>query len=172
VLTPEFVQFSFIIWILFGSAVFFTRANVRRLSGALAGGLIFVLLFMVEEMLPQSSGLRHFTWTIKPQALPLIYAGLIPYGAAAALIGWRLTRRFGWRGQLAFLAAACIGGPLRDYFWTTVMPLPGVESVSGLLPWIANGVFWLCAVGLGQAIMRIIAGPARSDRLARMPWKV
>jgi serine/threonine protein kinase len=172
VLTPELVQFTFIIWILLGTAVFFTRANIRRLSGALAGGVLFMLVFKVEEMLPQSSGLRHFTWTITPGALPLLYAGIIPYGAAAALIGWRITRRFGWRGQLAFLAIACIGGPMRDYLWTNVIPLPGVESVPGFLPWIANGLFWLCAVGSGQAIMRLIAGPAKNDCLTRISWKL
>jgi hypothetical protein len=88
------------------------------------------------------------------------------------LLGWRITRRFAWRGQLAFLAAACIGGPLRDYFWTTVVPVPGVEAVPGFMPWIANGLFWLCAVGSGQAIMRLIAGPAASDRLTPISWKL
>jgi hypothetical protein len=172
VLTPEFVQFTFVVWILLGAAVFFTRANIRRLAGALAGGLMFLLVFKVEEMLPPSSGLRHFTWTITPDVLPLLYAGVIPYGAAAALIGWRITRRFGWRGQIAFLAAACLGGPIRDYFWTTVVPLPGVEAVPGWMPWIANGLFWLCAVGFGQAVMRLIAGPAAYDRLTPVSWKL
>ena len=45
-LTPEILQFTFIIWILFGAAVFFTRAGIRRVAGALPGGVIFALLLL------------------------------------------------------------------------------------------------------------------------------
>jgi hypothetical protein len=39
------------------------------------------------------------------------------------------------------------------------------------VPWIADGLMWLCGIGLGQAIMRLIAGAAKSDSLTPLRWK-
>ena len=128
-----------------------------------------MLVFVAEEAIPASMGLRHVSWTVTPPG-GLVYTAIVPYGAAIALLGWRITRRFAWRGQLALLLAAAIGGPLKDQLWT--LWLPGVAAVSGLVPWIADGVMWLCGIGLGQAIMRLIAGPAKSDSLTPLRWKL
>jgi hypothetical protein len=167
-LAPEMMLFSVLLWIGLGAAVFFTRANLRRVLGALAAGLVFMLVVLAEESLPASMGLRHFSWTVTPPA-GLIYAA-IPYAAAFALLGWRFVRRFDWRGMLTLLLAAALGGPLRDYFWSLWMP--GIATVPGLLPWIADGAMWLCGIGFGQAVMRLIAGPSKSDLLAPLRWKL
>jgi serine/threonine protein kinase len=159
VLVPEFVQFTVILWLALGAAVYFARASPRRVLAALGGGLAFMLLAMAEETLPASMGLRHFNWTIMPQPIGLVYAGVVPYGALIALLGWRITRKFGWRGQVTLLLASLIGGPARDYFYSTWFP--GITGVPGFLPWIADGVLWFGGVGSGQAIMRLIAGPAK-----------
>jgi hypothetical protein len=143
--------------------------NSPQNLGALAAGFAFMLLFVVEEALPVSMGLRHFTWTVAPPPTGLICAALIPYGAIIALLGWRITRRFGWRGQVALLSAAAIGGPARDYI--TTLWVPGVAAIPGLVPLIADGVLWLCAIGSGQVILRLIAGPAESGQFTRLPWK-
>ncbi|HEY3615225.1 MAG TPA: hypothetical protein VGK96_00345 [Candidatus Sulfotelmatobacter sp.] len=37
------------------------------------------------------------------------------------------------------------------------------------LPWAVDAAFFAAAMMLGYAAMRIIAGPVRSDRLARTP---
>jgi serine/threonine protein kinase len=169
VLAPEMVQFTVLLWIGLGAAVYFTRAPLRRTLGALAAGLAFMLLFLGEEMLPPSMGLHHFNWTATPQPTGLIYAAIIPYGATIALVGWRITRKFGWRGQVTLLLAAAIGGPMRDYI--TTLWVPGVAAVTGLVPLISDGVLWLCGVGLGQAILRLIAGPAKGDGLTPLAWK-
>jgi hypothetical protein len=168
-LTPEIVQFTVLLWIGLGAAVYFTRASARRIAGALAAGLAFMLLFVAEEAIPASTGLRHFSWTVTPPS-GLVYTAIIPYGAAIALLGWRITRRFAWRGQLALLLAASIGGPLRDHLWT--LWLPGVAAVPGLVRWITDGVMWLGGIGLGQAIMRLISGPAKSDSLTPLRRKL
>jgi serine/threonine protein kinase len=169
VLAPEMVQFTVLLWIGLGVAVYFTRASLRRTLGALAAGFAFMLLFLVEEMLPASMGLRHFTWTAAPQPAGLIYTAIIPYGALIALLGWRITRKFGWLGQVALLLAAAIGGPARDHFY--MLWVPGVAAVPGLLPLISDSVLWLCGVGSGQAILRLIAGPAGGP-VTRLPWKL
>ena len=169
VLAPEIVLFTVLLWCGLAAAVFFSRATPRRTLGALAAGFAFMLLFVVDEMLPASLGLRHFTWTVAPPPTGLIYAGIIPYGAMIALLGWRITRKFGWRGQVALLFAATFGGPLRDYITTLYMP--GIAAVPGWLPWISDGVLWLGGVGSGQAILRLIAGPAGGDTFTPLPWK-
>jgi hypothetical protein len=169
VLAPELVEFIVIVWIGFGVAVYFAQASLRRVSGALAGGVAIMLLLMVEEMLPAS--MRYFNWTVAGQPTALVYAGVIPYGALVGLLGWRITRRFGWRGQLALLVAASIGGPIRDHLYTNFR-MPGIAGVPGILAWFTQSVFWLSGVGSGQAMMRLIAGPAGHDRLPRPPWKL
>jgi serine/threonine protein kinase len=184
-LTPELVQFSVLLWIGLAAAVYFMRASLRRTSGALAAGFIFMLVFLAEN----SMGLRHFTWTVAPLTrliyidpphfgFPLHFYPVhlhnlaretaIPAGAMIALLGWRITRRFGWRGQLTVLLAGSMYGPIGDYIWT--LWLPGLTAV--LAPWIADGVLWLCGIGLGQAIMRLIAGPAKSDSLTPLRRKL
>ena len=169
VLAPEILHFTVLMWIGLAAAVYFTRATRRRTMGALAAGIAFMLLFVVEEMLPASLGIHHFTWTAAPPPMGLIYPGIIPYGAMIALLGWRIARKFGWRGQVALLFAATFGGPIRDYI--TTLYVPGVAAVPGLLPWISDGVLWFCGVGSGQAILRLIAGPAGDDRSTALPWK-
>jgi Protein kinase domain len=184
-LAPELVQFGVLLWVAFAGAVYFTRAGLRRTSGALAAGFVFMLLFLAEN----SAGLGHFNWTAAvptgriyidpPQfGLPLKFRPVhmhnlarelaIPVGAMIALLGWRITRRFGWRGQLTVLLAAASYGPIGDYIWTLWMP--GLAAVQ--TPWIRDGVMWLCGIGLGQAIMRLIAGPAKSDSLTPLRGKV
>lgn len=169
VLAPELMEFTVLLWMGFGAAVYFSRAPLRRTLGALAAGCAFMIIFLGEETLPASMGLRHFTWTIAQRPASIFYTSIIPYGAMIALLGWRLTRRFGWRGQIALLLAATIGGPFRDYAAT--LWIPGIAPVAGVLPWIAGSLMWLSGVGSGQLIMRLIAGPAGSDRLARLAWK-
>ena len=166
-ITPEILQFNVLLWIGFGMTLYFTRASPRRVLGAITAGVLFLLLFMIEETLP--AGLHHFSWTVPVPPSTLVYAEMIPFGGIIALLGWRITRRFGWRGQAAFLLAACIGGPARDYMWAIRMA--GVAGVPGLLPWIANGLFWLGGAGLGQAVLRLIAGQAARDRFTGAAWK-
>jgi len=40
----------------------------------------------------------------------------------------------------------------------------------GVAPIVADAAAYVGIVALGHAVMRLIAGPAREDRLARRPW--
>jgi hypothetical protein len=42
------------------------------------------------------------------------------YGVAVTLIGWRVSRRFGWRGFIGFIGFLAVYGPLRDYVGVTL----------------------------------------------------
>lgn len=87
------------------------------------------------------------------------------YGAGVALIGWRLTRHFGWRGQAAFISLMSVFGLGRDYAVAAVSGVivfaPGIKTVVG------DVVCWAILLGMAQGVMRLIAGPAKYDRLAR-----
>ncbi len=170
VLTPEIVQVLFMLWILLGVVVYFTRAPLLRLSGSLAGGVVFVLLFFAEHRLASASGWLHFRWIVTPQSQLLVYLAATPLGAILLLLGWRIIRKFGWRGQMVFVAAVGTYGPVRDYL--AAAWFAGIIRVPGALPWIADWVCWVGNITLALGIMRLITGPVESDRLTRFPWKL
>jgi hypothetical protein len=81
------------------------------------------------------------------------------------LIGWRVDRRFGWRGQIAFVAFMSIWGPMRSRI---VAAASGASALTpGLVGYFASAVIWACAIALSQGVMHLVAGPAQRDRLAR-----
>jgi hypothetical protein len=82
--------------------------------------------------------------------------------AVLALIGWRVTRRFGWRGQVVFLIVVTVIGPLRDYF-VAGQALGVIVLVPGPLTVLVDAACRLATTALAQAVMRVVAGPARAD---------
>jgi hypothetical protein len=97
-----------------------------------------------------------------------MYPTVVLMFAVLALIGWRITRRFGWRGQEAFLFSLAILGTLRDYRWAARFPelivfAPGIVTV------LVDAACWVSLAGLAQLLMRWVAGPANGDALARLP---
>jgi hypothetical protein len=88
--------------------------------------------------------------------------------AALALIGWRVTRRFGWRGQAALLFAVASLGTLRDCLVATWLPdfivfAPGIGIV------LVDAACWSGLLAVAQVVMRLVAGPVREDPLTRQP---
>jgi hypothetical protein len=153
--------------------IYLTRAGPRRLSGALLGGFFGGLLNLVADLVAFSLGLWHYASTHPAYASPWFYvtAGL-GYGAVASLIGWRIDRRFGRRGVLIFLACVAAYGLLRDFLGTAAASASGIHLLvlaPGPLTVLADALCWVGCVGLAMLVMRLVAGPARGDRLAREP---
>lgn len=150
--------------LLLGITVYLTRATFRRFLGALIGGVTVTLLMVGVDALARERGWWHYSNVSTPYGLPLMYvAAALWYGVGVALIGWRLTRRFGWRGLVGLVGAAAILGPVRDYAWAA---LTGVIAFApGIAPALVDAACWACGIALVQGIMRLVAGPARSDRL-------
>src|SRR5215469_14463608 len=151
----------------------FTRAGLRRVSAALLGGIAGGLLNVVADLLAFTLGLWHYASAHPAYAPPLFYvtAGL-GYGAVASLLGWRIERRFGRRGVLIFLACIAIYGPLRDYLGTAAASAAGFHLLvltPAPLAVLADALCWVGCVGLAILVMRLVAGPARTDRLAHKP---
>ena len=95
-----------------------------------------------------------------------MYPVVVCLFAALALIGWRVTRRFGSRGQTAFLCAVTILGTLRDYrvaarFPEFVVFAPGISTV------LVDAALWGGLLVFAQLVMRLVAGPVTADPLAR-----
>jgi len=156
--------------VVFGVTIYFTRATTRRALAALAGGAVVAVAGFGVEVLCQALGVWRYPWSDTGYGSPLMYPGLVLVWAMLALIGWRVTRRFGWRGQAVFLTAVTVLGTLRDYIYAWEAPeliafAPGPATV------LIDAVCWAGLTALAQVVMRLVAGPASADWLARRPWE-
>ena len=152
------------------AAVYFTRASVRRVLGALVGGVVVAVFGFGVELVCQALGQWHYPSDDTGRGPLLMYPSLALLWATLALIGWRVMRRYGWRGEAVFLASVALLGTLRDYFVAgqalgAIVLAPGVTTV------LVDIVCWAGQTALAQAVMWPVAGPAGADRLARRPWE-
>ena len=105
----------------------------------------------------------------EPYFLALMWVGMIPCGFIF-LITWRIARRFGGRGLAVAGCVAAVVGPLRDSWYMTTFPEWGFYA-PGYAPMLAiSGAYVLLGI-VGHGLMRLIAGPAAADHLARRPWE-
>ena len=151
------------------AAVYFTRASVRRVLGALVGGVVVAVFGFGVELVCQALGQWHYPSDDTGRGPLLMYPSLALLWATLALIGWRVMRRYGWRGEAVFLASVALLGTLRDYFVAgqalgAIVLAPGVTTV------LVEIVCWAGQTAMAQAWRWSVAGPAGADRLAR-PWE-
>jgi hypothetical protein len=165
----QFTVFSLIAApLLFALSAYLTRAKPRRLAGALVGGLGFGAANLAWDVVAYHTSWWHYPFTTAPYAAPPLYlADGLFYGSAVGLIGWRVTRRFGPRGLLVFLALFTLYGMARDFGGAAATHHAYIIFGAGALPVVADGASWLVDQALAQGLMRLVAGPAPSDWLAR-----
>jgi len=65
-----------------------------------------------------------------------------------------------------FVAIVAVLGPPRDYLYAATFPKWMVFS-PGVMPILADSMTYIGILAVGHAFMRLVAGPARADRLAR-----
>lgn len=151
--------------------IYFTKASLRRLSAALLGGIAGGLLNLGADLLAFRLGLWHYASTHPAYAPPWYYATAgLAYGPLLSLIGWRIDRRYGRRGVLILLACIAVYGLLRDFLGTAAASAAGLHLLvlaPGSLTMLADALCWVGCVGLALLVMRLFAGPARRDQLAR-----
>ena len=147
---------------------YFTRATTRRVVGALVGGAAAGLLALGAIALCEALGWWRIPFTSTSYFLPLFYLGLSISLTPIYLVTWRLARRFGWRGLAVFIGIVTVIGPPRDYLIAAMFP-KWMVFARGVAPILADGATYAGIVALGHAVMRLIAGPASEDRLARQP---
>ena len=143
---------------------YFTLATARRIAGALAGGAAAAWMGLGAIALGEALGWWRVPTSRTPHFLVLGYLGFTISLAPIYLVTWRVARRFGSYGLAVSLGAVALVGPPRDYLFAATFPewivfAPGIAPVLGVA---ATYVGW---VALGHAVMRLVAGPARGDRL-------
>jgi hypothetical protein len=148
------------------AVVYFTRATALRIVGAFAGAAVVGCFGIGAIILGNRLGLWRVPifWTFT--FLTLFYLGFVVSALPIYLVTWRLARRFGWRGLAVFTTIVVIIGPPRDYLFASVFPAWMVFA-PGLAPIFADALAYFGIVVLGHAVMRLIAGTASEDRLAR-----
>jgi hypothetical protein len=146
------------------AVAYFTRATRRRLGGALAGGAVISVVALGIIALGERAGLWHMVIRWEPYFLTLFLIGL---GECAFiyLLTWRIARRFGAGGLAVAVTSAAIIGPPRDYWYMARFPEWGTYA-PGLAPVIAISATYAVIVGLGHAVMWLVAGPSDADPLA------
>ena len=166
--TQQILLMDCVYLVFLGAVVYFTRATTRRIAGALAGGGAAGLLALGMIALGEAQG----WWRIPSGSAPYfrlqLFLGLAISMAPTFLIIWRVVRRFGSRGLAVFLGAVAVIGPPRDYMIAAAFP-EWMTFSPGVAPILADAVTYVGMVALGYGAMRLLAGPAGGDRLARYP---
>jgi hypothetical protein len=167
--TQDLYMFNFLYLAVLVVVAILTRATPRRIAGALAGGAAFGVVAMGIVGLGERVGWWHFVFTWEPYFLTLL---LIDFTLCAFifLITLRIARRFGWRGLAVVLVVVAIIGPPRDYWYLRRFPEWGSYR-PGIAPIFAISATYVIMVLVGHGVMRLVAGPAGEDRLARRPWE-
>jgi len=161
--------FSCLYLIILAVVAVLTRATARRIVGALAGAAVDGVAILGIVAIGERAGWWHMVMTWEPYFLTLLCISSIPCGFIF-LITWRIARRFGGRGLAMGVCVVAVAGPLRDSWYMTRFPEWG-SYASGFAPMLAtSGAYVLLGI-IGHGLMRLVAGPAAADQLARRLWR-
>jgi len=149
-------------------AIYFTRAAPKRVFGAIVAGSVATAIGIAFDVAGDAMGWWHYTIAGTAYGPPLMYVAVgLWYGVGVTLIGWRVIRRFGRRGLIAFIGFMAVYGPLRDYAGVA-LTRGTVQVISpGLMPLVGDMVLWASLNAVAQGILWLIAGSPDADRLAR-----
>ena len=151
---------------LFVAVVYFTRARMRRVMGALAGGAAFGLVGVSAVALGEAQG-----WWRVPQSgvahfYVLLWLGFAISCAPDYLIIWRVVRRFGGWGLAGCVLVSTIIGPPRDYWIAASFPA-WMTFAPGITPILADAAVYALLILVGYGVMRLVSGTAQGDSLSR-----
>lgn len=145
-----------------------TRATRRRIVGAVAGAAGCGVAALGIIAFGENAGWWHMAITWEPYFLTLLWIDFV-LCAYVFLLTWRIARRFGGRGLAVLLFLLAVLGPFRDSWYMARFPEWGAYA-AGIAPMLAiSGTYVLLGI-VGHGLMRLVAGPAEADRLARRPW--
>jgi hypothetical protein len=168
--TQQVILWTCAYLVLLVAVIYFTRATLRRVIGAMAGGAAAGLLGVGAIALCEALGWWRIPYASTPYFLALFYLGLSISLMPIYPVTWRVARRFGWHGLAVFTGIVTVIGPPRDYLYAAMFPKWMVFG-PGVAPIFADGATYFGIVVLGHAVMRVVAGRAKNDRLARSPGK-
>ncbi len=149
--------------------VLLTRATRRRTVGAIVGSAVGGIVAIGILDIAERAGLWHFELSWEPYFLAVLWIDFA-LCAFVFLITWRIARRFGGRGLAITLILVSSLSPFRDQWYLRQFPEWGSYS-PGIAPLLAIAGTYIVLGVVGHGIMRLIAGPANADRLAKRPWE-
>jgi serine/threonine protein kinase len=153
------------------AAAYVLRVRLLRVAGSLAGGLAMATIRLLGIRYAHAMGWWSTRFTNDPDPVSVFTAPvlLLVYTVAVAaflLVGWRLGRRFGWKGPVVWFAWIVVWAPLRERLvFDKFMQV--IRAPLELFPVMTDIAFWATGLLLGYTTMRLIAGPARADHFAR-----
>jgi hypothetical protein len=150
--------------------VYFTRPTWRRFAGAFAAGVGCAGLGL-WAIIPVGEAQEwwHVPLDPSPVYMAPLFLGTAVSTVPIFLVTWRIARRFGGRGLAITFAVAAVLGPLREFAVEAKFPewITYNKNVSTVL---ALAALYAGGFAAGHGVMRLVAGPARKDRLARWPY--
>jgi hypothetical protein len=171
-----FVAPQLVLWLCMTSAflaaaAYVMRARLLRVAGALAGGLVMAMIRLLGIRYAHAMGWwsTHFTNDPDPMSVLSAPVLLLVYTAAIGaflLVGWRVARRFGWKVQVVLFTLIAVWAPFRERLVLDQF-MQVIRAPLELLPVMADMAAWAAGLLLGSTAMRLLAGPAGADRLAR-----
>jgi hypothetical protein len=137
ILKPQAVLFAYLSLALLGSAIYSSRATVRRVSGALVGGTIFAGIWGVFKLEPFSGLLRwhppvseSVPIILEVVTLPVFLGMAVCFGAMLLLLMWRVERRFGPKAVLGCILVLAGYSAVREQVWArSLLELTGSPSI-------------------------------------------
>lgn len=134
--------------IVFLAAAYYTRPRRRRIIGALAGGVATGVSLPLLLGVATARGWWRCTFLAVPGAPLLTFLICSVSYAAMALVGWRIDRRFGWRGIVWSLVLVSVLGPPHDYAVASRYPElmqfgPGLAPIAATSPPTSSPTGWL-----------------------------
>lgn len=148
------------------SVAYLTRAKLRRMEGAVAGGAVFGVVALLAVVLGEARSWWQVPNAYSSHFLLLFWLSFSVSCVPVYLITWRVARRFGGRGLAVCVIAAAILGPPRDYWFAATFPA-WIAFSAGIAPVLADATIYALLVVVGHTVMRLFVGPAQGDSLAR-----
>lgn len=154
---------------IFALCAYFTRANRRRISGAIVGAGAYMLTQYAWDRAAAVTGWWSYPAYGDNPVFPMppaiyIFAGLVFVGFG--LIGWRITRRYGWPGLVIFMTIWSLWGYLHDTTGSQLFASSSLMVIgSGSSARIADFLVYLTCMSATMLAIRLVGGPFRADAL-------
>jgi hypothetical protein len=155
--------------ILFALCAYFTRANVRRITGALVGAVAYgVINYGWDQAAVRFGWWSYPAWLGTGRAPITLYVLASIVGGAMGLIGWRIVRRWGTKGLVGFLLFWAAYAVVHDYGGSKALASSQLMVFGpGLLPILAIMLWYVTGNAAVLLAIRLVGGSLGDDPFAR-----
>jgi len=144
---------------LFSLSAYFTRADRRHILGAVVGASLYAVVNYVWDRAAAVFGWWTYPAWSESGQFPLtgyLLAGIVG-GGAFGLVGWRILRRWHWKGLAGFLLFWAVYAVVHDYGGSRLFASSNLMLFGpGLMPIIANVLWYITGNALPQAAIWLI----------------